>query len=106
MVIYDLSGRAVAANQAFEKLFGLTLDMIPAEYSVLTDPELERQGARVLVERAFRGEFIRVGPIRYDAPATIGAGRLTWTYGYFFPLELNGERFIGLQHVDLTEMVE
>src|ERR1043165_5877178 len=31
MVIYDLTGRAVAVNAAFEKLFGLTLDQVPGE---------------------------------------------------------------------------
>lgn len=106
MVIYDLTGRVVAVNAAFEKLFGLTLDTAPADYNVFKDPELERQGALPLIVRAFRGEPVRVGPIHYDAPASLGVGKATWTYGYFFPLEVEGQRYIGLQHVDLTELVE
>jgi PAS domain S-box-containing protein len=106
MVLYDLTGRPLYVNAAFQRLFAMRLEDAPADYSVLRDPELGRQGALPLVERAFKGEAVRVGPIHYDTPAAHGVGKATWTYGYFWPLEVDGERYIALQHVDLTETVE
>ena len=107
MVIYHRDGRLWAVNPAFTRLFGLRIEDAPPDYTVLTDPELERQGALPFVRRAFDGEVIRVGPIYYNTPSRYGRGQATWTYGYFFPVrdEQGNILFIALVHVDLTEHV-
>ena len=107
MVIYHPDGRVWRANAAFTKLFGLRLEDVPADYNVLRDPELERNGALPEVARAFRGEAVRIGPIHYNAPGRFGMGQETWTYGHFFPVfgDDGAIDFVALLHVDLTEHI-
>jgi PAS domain S-box-containing protein len=107
-VLYDVTGRIVAVNAAFERLFGLTMDSIPADYSVLADPQLERAGHLAAVRRAFDGDTVILPPVFYDATALDGAGRRSWTQGHFFPMRDLAGAVTGvvLVHVDLTERVE
>ena len=107
-VLYDTAGRVLAVNAAFERLFGLTMDSIPPDYSVLTDVQLERAGHLPAVRRAFEGEVVVLPPVFYDAAALHGAGRQSWTQGHFSPMrDLNGALTgVVLVHVDLTERVE
>jgi PAS domain S-box-containing protein len=107
-VLYDTAGRILAVNMAFERLFGLTIDSIPPDYSVLTDPQLERAGHLPAVRRAFDGEVVVLPPVFYDAAALHGAGRRSWTQGHLSPMrDLAGVvTGVVLVHVDLTERVE
>ncbi|HYW31370.1 MAG TPA: PAS domain-containing protein [Gemmatimonas sp.] len=104
-VLYDTAGRVLAVNAAFEHLFGLTVDVIPADYSVLTDPQLESAGHLPIVRRAFEGETAILPPVFYDAVLLDGAGRQSWTQGHFFPMRDRTGTVSGvvLVHVDLTE---
>ena len=106
-VLYDAEGRILAVNPAFERLWGVTLETAPPGYSVLTDPELERQGALPAVRRAFAGETVATPPVRYDIShvSTTGEGRTVWTQGYFYPVrdEVGRVAWVVLTHVDLTE---
>ncbi len=110
MVIYDPDGRPLAVNGAFERMWGVTLAMVPPGYSVLTDPELERQGALPIIRRAFAGETVVSPPVRYDIArvATDGTGRALWTQGHFFPVRgADGQlTHVVLTHIDLTEQKE
>jgi PAS domain S-box-containing protein len=105
-VIYDPEGHPLALNKAFTDLWGVTLEMVPAGYSILSDPELEAQGVIGQIRRAFEGETIVTPPIRYDMSkiATTGAGRTIWTQGHFFPVRDRGGKLrnIVLKHIDLT----
>jgi PAS domain S-box-containing protein len=107
-VLYDTAGRILAVNAAFERLFGLTMASIPADYSVLADPQLERAGHLAAVRRAFEGDSVALSPVFYDATALDGAGRSSWTQGHFFPMRDPAGVVSGvvLVHVDLTERVE
>jgi PAS domain S-box-containing protein len=107
-VLYDTAGRIVATNAAFERLFGLTREMIPADYSVLADPQLERAGHLPTVRRAFDGDVVTLPPLWYDATAMDGAGRRSWTQGHFFPMRDVAGAVTGvvLVHVELTEQIE
>jgi PAS domain S-box-containing protein len=107
-VLYDTAGRILAVNAAFERLFGLTMESIPADYSVLTDVQLERAGHLPAVRRAFDGDVVVLPPVFYDAAALDGAGRRSWTQGHFSPMRDLAGRVTGvvLVHVDLTERVE
>jgi PAS domain S-box-containing protein len=107
-VLYDTAGCVVAVNAAFERLFGLTKDAIPADYSVLTDPQLDQGGHLAVVRRAFDGENVVLPLVFYDATTIVGGGRRNWTQGHFFPMRDLAGRVTGvvLIHVDLTERVE
>ena len=107
-VLYDPAGRVVAVNAAFERLFGLTKDAIPASYSVLSDPQLERVGLLPTVRRAFDGEVVAMPPVFYDAATLDRGGRRSWTQAHLFPMRDAAGAVTGvvLVHVDLTERVE
>jgi PAS domain S-box-containing protein len=107
-VLYDTAGRIVAVNAAFQRLFGLTPDAIPADYSVLADPQLERAGHLAAVRRAFDGDVVALPPVFYDAAAIEGGGRRSWTQGHFFPMRDADGAVTGvvLVHVDLTERMD
>jgi PAS domain S-box-containing protein len=108
-LIYDAEGRILAANAAFRTLWGVGLDSAPPGYSVLTDPELERQGVLHHVRRAFAGETVTTPLVRYDISrvSTTGAGRTLWTQGHLYPLRDGSGRVthVVLTHIDLTERV-
>jgi len=68
-IIYDVHGSVLAVNPAFERLWETTLAEIPADYSILTDPQLEAAGVLPAVRRAFVGV-----PLAYGAYAYGGGG--------------------------------
>ena len=109
-VIYDPAGRLLAVNPAFEKLWGVTLQMAPPDYCVLTDPELHKQGVLPAIRRAFAGESVVTPAVRYDISrlSTDGVGRTRWTQGYLYPVRDAAGTLtqVVLTHLDLTEQKE
>ena len=105
-VIYDAAGRPIAVNAAFRTLWGIGLESVPPDYTVLTDPELERQGALPHIHRAFAGELVVSPPVRYDIAriSATGTGRTVWTQGHFSPVrdETGQLTNVVLTHIDLT----
>src|SRR5919112_2247629 len=73
-VIYDAEGHLLAVNPAFQALWGVGIETAPPGYSILTDPELERQGALPLIRRAFAGKAVTLPPVRYDISAVATGG--------------------------------
>jgi PAS domain S-box-containing protein len=109
-VIYDPEGRLLAVNPAFRALWGVGLGTAPPGYSILSDPELERQGALPLIRRAFAGEPVTLPPVRYDisAVSTDGQGSTRWSQAHLFPVRGadGGVSHVVLTHVDLTAVME
>jgi PAS domain S-box-containing protein len=109
-VIYDPAGRLLAVNPAFERLWGATLQMVPADYCLLTDPQLEQQGALPYVRRAFAGEAVTMPAVQYDISrlSTDGGGRARWTQGHLYPVRDAAGTItqMVLTHMDLTEQKE
>ena len=109
-VLYDAQGHLLAVNAAFERLWGVSAASAPVGYSVLADPELERQGVLPFVRRAFAGEAVVTPPLRYDISrvSATGTGHVLWTQGHFYPLkdETGQVTHVVLTHVDLTERIE
>jgi PAS domain S-box-containing protein len=109
-VIYDPAGRLLAVNPAFERLWGVTLQTAPPGYCILTDPELEAQGALPSIRRAFEGETVITPPVRYDISrlSTDGGGRMRWTQAYLYAVRdaAGALTHVVLTHLDLTEQKE
>jgi PAS domain S-box-containing protein len=105
-VIYDAKGHPIALNDAFKAMWGIGIDSVPPEYSVLSDPELEQQGVISEIRRAFEGSTVITAPVRYDISrvSASGEGKTLWTQGHFFPVRDDGGRVthVILKHVDLT----
>jgi PAS domain S-box-containing protein len=105
-VVYDAAGHPLAVNDAFEAMWGVSLDSVPPGYSVLTDPELEKQGVLSEIRRAFDGDTVITPPVRYNISriASSGRGKSLWTQGHFFPVRGSDGKVthVILKHVDLT----
>lgn len=93
-------------NDAFVALWGLGMDSVPKEYTVLADPELEQQGVLPEIRRAFEGDTVITPPVRYDISriSSTRKGRALWTQGYFFPVRNAAGKVthVILKHIDLT----
>jgi PAS domain S-box-containing protein len=107
-VIYDMAGRIVFANAAFDRLWGGQSALAPVGYSVLHDPQLGAPEVRSQIERAFRGEVVTTPPVRYDAANVVAGGRAVWTMGHFYPLfDATGvQHAVALIHINLTPRVD
>jgi PAS domain S-box-containing protein len=105
-VVYDAEGHPLAVNEAFESLWGVGLESVPSGYSVLEDPELERQGVLHQIRLAFKGQTIVTPPVRYDISriSASGQGKSLWTQGHFFPVRGPDGKvtYVILKHIDLT----
>ena len=105
-VVYDAAGHPLAVNDAFEALWGVGLDSVPPDYTVLQDSELERQGVLAEVRRAFSGETVITPPLRYNISKVSASrkGRSLWIQGHFFPVrDADGKvTHVILKHIDLT----
>ena len=103
-VVYDAAGRPVAANPAFERLWGVGLADVPPSYSVLTDPQLEAAGVLPLVRRAFAGEVVAMPALCYDVSSTVGRGRTLWTQAHLYPVRDAAGQVdeVVLTHEDVT----
>jgi PAS domain S-box-containing protein len=107
-VIYDPQGRVLAVNAAFTQLMGLRLSDVPADYTLLSDPQLEAGGLQPLIRRAFDGEPVTLPLVRYDSTVYGGGGRTTWTQAQIYPVRDDAGEIthVVLVHVDLTARVE
>jgi PAS domain S-box-containing protein len=105
-VIYDADGHPIALNAAFRELWGIGIESLPPDYSILSDPELEKQGVLALIRRAFAGETVITPPVRYDISLTTlsGKGRTLWTQGHLFPVRDESGRVtnVVLKQIDIT----
>ena len=105
-VLYDAGGRVIALNAAFTALWGARIEDVPADYTVLTDPQLEKQGIMPTVRRAFSGEATSTPPVRYSMSeaSTSGEGPTIWTEAHFHPIRDAAGMVtnVVLTHVDIT----
>ncbi|MBI3927868.1 MAG: response regulator [Armatimonadetes bacterium] len=102
--VFGPNGDTVQVNRAWEELWGSRQEEL-AGWNILRDPQVEVQGLRPYVLRAFQGEPVATPPIFYD-PALIGkAGRPRWTEGHFYPVKDQQGRLqeVVLMHHDVTE---
>ena len=103
-VVYDVTGKPIAVNPAFEKLWGASINDVPADYSVLSDPQLQAAGVIPAIRRAFAGESVSLPPLKYEMEQSVGRGRVLWTQAHLYPVrDGNGlvEQVV-LTHEDVT----
>jgi PAS domain S-box-containing protein len=117
-VVYDASGRVLAVNAAFERLWGIGLADLPSDYSVLRDPQLEAAGQLPTLRRAFgldgartpegAGEPVALPPLCYDVASTAGRGRTRWTEAHAYPVRDDDGAVarVVLTHDDVTVRLE
>jgi signal transduction histidine kinase len=98
-VVYDAHGRPVAANPAFQRLWGITLADLPPDYSIVDDVAFAAGGVLPDLRRAFAGDVVRLPRFQYDMSAVAGRGHTLWAQAYLYPVcDASGT----VEHVVLT----
>lgn len=105
--IFAPDGLCVAANHAWEKRWGITLEQI-SPYNILEDQQLVERGVMPYIRRAFSGEATEIPAIQYESERTrpgVGAARERWARGFIYPVldERGDVREVVLMHEDITE---
>ena len=106
-LVFDLEGRPVAANPAWERMWGVGLADAPPGYTLITDAQLEAQGYLPLVRRALAGDAVTLPSVHYDiARETEGRGHRFWVQGHFYPIRSAAGVLteIVLVQIDITEL--
>lgn len=107
-------GRTVRVNKAWEELWqihegsALKALVLSAGYNVLRDPQLVEIGIAPLLERAFRGESVRIPAARYDVAVLGGAGPARWVTARAHPIKDHAGKVLEvmLMHEDITDKIE
>jgi PAS domain S-box-containing protein len=108
-VVFDVAGRPVSCNPAFERMWGVTLDAIPEDFSLFADPQLVGAEILPLVHRAFAGETVQLPPILFDMGQVAGAaGRARWIVCTVYPVrdETGAVVQVVIMEEDVTPRVE
>ncbi len=104
--IMTTDGRIVQVNDAYEKLWGITLEDV-REYNILQDEQAKSLGLMPYIERAFAGEALSLPPVEYDPRKTVKKGRRRWIQSHIYSIEdQSGEiRNVVMMHEDITDRV-
>ncbi|WP_187770761.1 ATP-binding protein [Cognatilysobacter lacus] len=102
-------GRTISVNAAWERLWGLTADVL-GDYSVLTDPQLEEKGITPLLRLAFAGTPTALPVIPYDPTVSVAGAderddATRWIGAYAYPVrdDEGAIREVVLVHQDVTD---
>ena len=106
--IFSPQGVSIAANAAWEKLWGAPHEKLRGVYNVRRDPQLKQRHISHLIERAFRGETVELPPILYDTTKVKGLNstvKSRWVKAIIYPVwDAAGKiQNVALQHEDITE---
>ncbi len=97
-------GRIVQVNDAYVKLWGITLDDL-SEFNILQDKQAREIGVMPYIEKAFAGEVSLLPDFQYDAKKTVQKGRNPWIRSHLYPVkDEKGEiQNVVMMYEDLTE---
>lgn len=106
--IFSPTGISLAANHAWEKLWGFAHADIAGTYNVRKDPLLKENKISKLIERAFRGEIMELPPIHYDTTLIQNVDsfiKYRWVKALIYPVRDASDKIqnVILQHEDITE---
>lgn len=107
--ILSPDGRTLQVNQAWEALWGITLERL-GDYNMLADPQLAEKGVLPYIQKAFAGEATAIPAILYDPNQTLPGittyqDPLRWVQAYIYPVkDEHGQiREVVLLHEDITD---
>jgi len=102
--IMNPDGKIVQVNNAYEKLWGITLEDLN-EYNILQDKQVREIGMMPYIEKAFEGETAILPEFEYNVRKTVQKGRKLWIRSYIYPVkDDNGEiQNVVMIHEDITE---
>ncbi len=98
------NGRIVQVNDAYEKLWEITLKDL-SEYNILKDEQAKSLGVMPYIEAAFAGETLSLPPFEYGPQKTEDRGRTRWIQSYIYPVkDESGEiRNVIMTHEDISK---
>ena len=104
-LVLDPAGRVMAANPAFERLWGVALSDLPADYSLLDDAQLASAGLLPHAQRAFAGEAVALPALCYDMAQVTGRGRACWMEAHLYPVRGRSGAVarVVLSHTDVSD---
>ncbi len=97
-------GRTLRVNQAWEKLWGLTMEDL-TNYNVLADQQLIDKGLMPYIESGFAGEPTTIPAILYSPQETLHTGLARWVRGFIYPLKDDSGHVteVVLVHEDISD---
>ncbi len=106
--IFSPDGISIAANKAWENLWGIKHAELAGWYNVRRDPQLKKQKIDHLIARAFRGEIVELPPILYDTAKVKGVKSTVtprWVKALMYSVRDKAGKIqnVILQHQDITE---
>lgn len=105
--IWSCDGILLEANEANEKLWGVSAEGLIGVYNLLAEPQVSVTGIQPYFEKALEG-FPQLLPDREDNPADVGGqGQPKWLRSRVYPLRdsLGKVQSVVMVHEDLTERV-
>ncbi|MBD2094648.1 CHASE domain-containing protein [Trichocoleus sp. FACHB-591] len=107
--IFAPDGRTIQVNQAWEELWGITLEQL-GDYNVLADQQLVEKGLMPYLQRGFAGVATAIPAVLYDLEATLPgvasrSDSQCWVRAFIYPVKdkLGRPREVVLMHEDITE---
>jgi PAS domain S-box-containing protein len=107
--ILAADGRTIQVNQAWEQLWGLTLDQLHT-YNIFRDEQLRSKGVMPYLYKALAGEAVLVPTLAYDlertaSETTPSSYRRCWVQSHIYPVKTEtGEvREIVILYEDVTK---
>ncbi|MES2437097.1 MAG: PAS domain-containing sensor histidine kinase [Patescibacteria group bacterium] len=108
--ILSPDGYTLQVNKAWERLWGLNLDMLKG-YNMLNDKQLVETGVMPYIQKGFSGEATMIPAIKYETEKTIKnvtSSVTKWVQAYIYPVKDDEGRIreVVLVHEDITASKE
>jgi PAS domain S-box-containing protein len=96
-------GVTTGTNRAWERLWGVTLDLLEG-YNILEDEQLQQNGVAPLLRQVFQGKTVDLPLVPYVPDRGEYKGQERWVRAFAYPVLVDDEvREVVLVHEDVTE---
>lgn len=108
MQLYDLDGFVTDSNEAWEKMWNTSRELVKGRFNALTDPQVAETGYLPGIRKAYAGEAVDLPVIVFDPAASGHIGRKRWMSGKVYPLKNRAGEItqIVLTNDDMTHLKE